>query len=157
MLRRGYLDPMRVMEDEKQPRRRYITWAYVRTRGGTPGSKACSIDGTQNSKTCVERFQEIFERERAKQQAQAASKVAAEEKASREATAAPQPQPRRRGQAEQCAAATATPTHDDDDMDEGGFQYTDDEEEANDSEVALGTYILNQIFRVHNLKVVIQL
>ncbi|VEU38531.1 unnamed protein product [Pseudo-nitzschia multistriata] len=27
--------------------------------------------------------------------------------------------------------------YDDDDMDEGGFQYTDDEEEANDSEVAL--------------------
>jgi hypothetical protein len=28
--------------------------------------------------------------------------------------------------------------YDDDDMDEGGFQYTDDEEEANDGEVALG-------------------
>lgn len=31
--------------------------------------------------------------------------------------------------------------YDDDDMDEGGFQYTDDEEEANDTEVALGAYI----------------
>ena len=28
--------------------------------------------------------------------------------------------------------------YDDDDMDEEGFQYTDDEEEANDGEVALG-------------------
>jgi len=28
--------------------------------------------------------------------------------------------------------------YDDDDMDEGGFEYTDDEEQANDSEVALG-------------------
>lgn len=28
--------------------------------------------------------------------------------------------------------------YDDDDMDEGGFQYSDDEEVANDGEVALG-------------------
>jgi len=32
--------------------------------------------------------------------------------------------------------------YDDDDMDEGGFQYTDDEEEANGTEVALGTYCI---------------
>ena len=30
--------------------------------------------------------------------------------------------------------------YDDDDMDEEGFQYTDDEEEANDGEVALGMF-----------------
>jgi hypothetical protein len=36
--------------------------------------------------------------------------------------------------------------YDDDDMDEGGFQYTDDEEEANDGEVALGMSS-NSLFR----------
>ena len=30
--------------------------------------------------------------------------------------------------------------YDDDDMDEEGFQYTDEEEEANDGEVALGEF-----------------
>jgi len=36
--------------------------------------------------------------------------------------------------------------YDDDDMDEEGFQYTDDEEEANDGEVALGTLKLLVLF-----------
>lgn len=52
--------PPRVRERVPMPRRKYITWSYVRQYGGTPGFKSCSVDGPMHSMAGRDRCQEIF-------------------------------------------------------------------------------------------------
>ena len=66
--------PPRVKALEPSFRRKYITWAHVTKFGGSPGCRACSVDGPAHSKACRERFEKIF----ADEAEQHATKVAME-------------------------------------------------------------------------------
>ena len=71
------MKPERVKLREPIFKRKYITWAYVRKYGGTPGCKACSVDGPAHSAACRERFEELFAKEREDELARAAMRAAA--------------------------------------------------------------------------------